>query len=160
GGARALVAGLKHKNLVTIADVDVTDSRLAYIIMELIDGTTLADKAQRYGELPFVLPVLRQLADALATVHAEGVVHRDLKPANILIAHGENEGEPTIKIVDFGVSGLNSAEDLPAAEADTVNGVKAGSDGLLTQTGVILGTPLYMAPELIRGAKLARSDAD
>jgi hypothetical protein len=77
-----VLARLKHKNLVTIADVDVTDSRLAYIIMELVEGKTLADHAQRYGELGFVLPILRQLADALATVHAEGVVHRDLKPAN------------------------------------------------------------------------------
>ncbi len=78
-----VLARLKHPNLVAIADVDVTDSRLAYIIMELVVGTTLADKVKRYGELGFVLPILRQLADALATVHAEGVIHRDLKPANI-----------------------------------------------------------------------------
>jgi tRNA A-37 threonylcarbamoyl transferase component Bud32 len=155
-----VLARLKHRNLVTIADVDVTNHRLAYIIMELVVGTTLAAKTQHYGQLPFVLPVLRQLADALQSVHAEGVVHRDLKPANILITRGEDRAEPMIKVVDFGVSALDSSDELAPAEADTLDGAQVTPAGLVTQTGVIMGTPLYMAPELIRGAKLARSDAD
>lgn len=156
-----VLAHLKHRNLVSIADVDVTDSRLAYIIMELVDGTTLADQASRYGDLTFVLPVLRQLADALATVHAEGVIHRDLKPANILIARGSRQDEPMIKIVDFGVSALNaSGQATELEEAATLDSGKVVAGGLLTQTGVLMGTPLYMAPELLRGAKLARAAAD
>ena len=157
-----VLARLKHENLVTIADVDVTDNRLAYIIMELVAGTTLADQEQRYGDLDFVLPILRQLAAALAVVHAEGVVHRDLKPSNILIARTSAAQTPMIKVVDFGVSALNAIEDTAdesvQAMAPTLD--NARGSGLLTQTGVIMGTPLYMAPELLGGAKLARASAD
>ena len=77
-----LLAHLDHPSLVKITDVDITDQRVAYIVMELVNGTTLAQQHARYRDLSFVLPVLRQIADALAKVHSEGIVHRDLKPAN------------------------------------------------------------------------------
>lgn len=73
-----LLAHLDHPNLVKITDVDITDQRVAYIVMELVNGTTLAQQQARYRELSFVLPVLRQVADALAKVHSEGIVHRGL----------------------------------------------------------------------------------
>ena len=76
-----LLAHLDHPHLVTITDVDITEDRVAYIVMELVTGTTLAQQHHRFRDLDFAIPVLRQVADALSKVHAEGVVHRDLKPA-------------------------------------------------------------------------------
>jgi serine/threonine-protein kinase len=83
-----------------------------------------------------------QLCDALAAAHGRGVIHRDLKPLNVLLCHGPRE---TVKVLDFGLAKSLTGEDL--AEAST-----------LTQTGAILGTPLYLAPEALAGGADARSD--
>lgn len=77
-----LLSRLSHPNLISIVDVDVSPDGTLFIVMELIKGASLRNLRHRYGELSFVLPILRQIAVALAAVHERGIVHRDLKPAN------------------------------------------------------------------------------
>lgn len=125
--ARA-AARIGHPSVVSIFDVVEGDDRL-YLVMELVDGESLASRVHRAGRLDpaeaarIALPVL----DALAAAHEVGVVHRDVKPSNILI--GE---DGRARLADFGI----------ASVAD---------DGRLTATGIVLGSPSYMAPEQATG---------
>ncbi|XVV15267.1 serine/threonine-protein kinase [Actinoplanes sp. CA-131856] len=126
--ARA-VARLRHVNVVAVYDYgEFADSghTLSYVVMELVDGRTLADMLTG-GPLPWKVAVLvgAQVAAALAAAHADGIVHRDVKPANIMVTGSG------VKLVDFGISA-------------TV-GVLDGQDGQ------VLGTPAYLAPERIVG---------
>lgn len=78
-----LLARMHHPNLIDIVDVDVTDDQVAYIVMELVRGKSLAELPERYGDRDFMLPVLAQIVEALAAVHGAGAVHRDLKPGTV-----------------------------------------------------------------------------
>ncbi len=100
----ALIASrIQHPNVVGVVDVDVSQSGFLYVVMELVDGTSLKDLATRHhGDAAWALPILAQVASGLAALHAAGVVHRDLKPANLLLTRGP--GAAQVKITDFGVS--------------------------------------------------------
>ena len=129
------MAQLSHRNVVTVFDVGEHD-RDVFFAMELVEGRTLRDWL---GEPPTAAEVVRVIADAgrgLAAAHAAGIVHRDFKPENVLIA-----GDGRVCVTDFG---LARAEGTLAALAETpvVD---------LTVTGQIIGTPVYMAPELLAG---------
>jgi hypothetical protein len=126
-----LGASLNHPNLVSIYDT-LTDPEGVLIVMEYVEGTSLYE-ALRIGPLPreWAFAVLRGVASALDHAHRHGVVHRDVKPANILLSE---EGEA--KLVDLGIA--------RAAEGATH----------ITQTGTVLGTPVYMAPEQLEGRDL------
>jgi len=123
-----LGASLSHAGLVSVFDT-VTDEEGVLIVMEYVDGETLAD-ALRRGPLPAkrVLEILTALASALDYVHSQGVVHRDVKPANVLL-----RTDGAVKLADLGV-GL------------------ARDHTRITQAGQVLGTPAYMSPEQIDGA--------
>jgi TolB-like protein len=123
--ARAAGA-LDHPGIVTVHDVDVEGG---FIVMELVRGESLRDRLLREGKLPpsEVRRIGTALLEALDAAHAEGIVHRDVKPANVLI-----DEDQRVKLADFGI----------AAFAD--------SSGL-TSTGIVVGTPAYMAPEQLRG---------
>jgi serine/threonine protein kinase len=126
--------------------------------MDLIDGKGLDEHQARFGDKPWAMSVLRQLAEGLRAMHAAGVVHRDLKPANVLIS-GEPEA-PHAHISDFGISRLNSFDgeiDPLAQTLDTTGLVKANT---LTKTGVLIGTPLYMAPEAAQGGQAVEKPGD
>ncbi len=129
-------ARIRSRHAVSVIDHGVTESGNPYIIMDYLEGETLDQAIRRRGRLPFeeVVEVVVQVSRALAAAHAAGVVHRDLKPDNILLAKdaGEKFGY-LVKVLDFGIAKL--------VHDDNVGGVAA------TQTGMVLGTPLYMSPE-------------
>ncbi|HEX7829515.1 MAG TPA: protein kinase [Thermoanaerobaculia bacterium] len=128
-------ARLTHPNIVVVHDFG-EDSGRFFMAMELLDGTDLkrAISANRLADLSAKLHAMQQVCDALAFAHARSVVHRDLKPANIfLLPNG------AVKILDFGLARIDQSD--------------------MTGTGMILGTPNYMAPEQIQGRKVdARAD--
>jgi hypothetical protein len=124
-------ARVRHGNLVSIVDVGIADG-VPFLAMELARAGSLADQSHRFGDARWARPVLGEIAAGLAALHDAGVVHRDLKPGNVLFSDG------IAKISDFGISRLDEPE-------------RTVPDGL-TATGMLLGTPRYMAPEAARGA--------
>ena len=126
---------LSHPNIITIFDVG-EESGLAYIAMELVEGATLEHligSNQRLDEATIV-NIARQTADALSFAHQHGIVHRDIKPANIMLTQ-----DGRVKVADFGIAKVGSTK--------------------MTQTGMLLGSPSYMAPEHFLGQPLdGRSD--
>jgi Tol biopolymer transport system component len=119
--ARAISA-LNHPNICTLHDVGPN-----YIVMELVEGDTLATRLKK-GQLTFddTLKYGMQIADALAAAHAKGIAHRDLKPGNIMLS------KAGVKVLDFGLA-------------------KSDQEETMTGTKVIMGTPAYMAPEQLEG---------
>jgi serine/threonine protein kinase len=126
--ARA-AASIGHLNIVQITDFGQLSSRAPYFVMELLEGTSLAQMIRRGGPLPAGLAVriLQQVGSALAAAHAAGVIHRDLKPDNIHLSANN-----VVKILDFGVAKIAGA-------------------GRLTKAGMVFGTPHYMSPEQASG---------
>jgi len=140
------ISQLNHPHICTLYDVGED-----YLVMELLDGESLADRLSR-GALPLadVLRYGAQIADALATAHRAGIVHRDLKPGNIMITKGG------AKLLDFG---LAKAAQQAVSLSDSEATAHRGSDKPLTEKGTILGTFQYMAPEQLEGIEAdARTD--
>jgi eukaryotic-like serine/threonine-protein kinase len=125
------VANITHANIVQVYAIGETDG-LHYMALEFVDGRTLREQLEKKGlpDLPHALDILRQVALALDRASELGFVHRDIKPENILLS---KKGE--VKVTDFGLSRA-FATDAPLN---------------LTASGVTMGTPLYMAPEQVRG---------
>jgi len=139
--ARALAA-MNHSHICTLYDVGPN-----YLVMELVDGETLADALKR-GPLPLdqALRYAAQIADALAAAHAQGIVHRDLKPSNVMIA------QAGVKVLDFGLA--RHAVDA-SEHAETVGPVADARTG----AGQMIGTVAYMSPEQAEAKYLdVRSD--
>lgn len=131
---------LNHPNICTLYDVGHDDG-VDYLVMELIEGETLASRLER-GPLPVgeLLDKAAQMADALAQAHRAGLVHRDLKPANLMLAGSG------VKLLDFGLArpALPPRPGDESADTHTV-------DAPLTTTGAVVGTYAYMAPEQLEG---------
>ncbi len=162
-----ILARLDHPNLVSILDVDVTPQGQIYLVMELFAGQTLERHKSRAGDVRWVLSALGQIAEGLSAVHASGVVHRDLKPSNVLVALSP-EGMPEVKLADFGISTLagdeagKGVEDPETSDEEkTMVWSKSPARSMdVTKTGMLVGTPTYMAPELGKRSRTVRSSSD
>ncbi|HWE28196.1 MAG TPA: protein kinase [Polyangia bacterium] len=143
--ARA-VTQIGHENIVDVQDFGQTPGGDNFIVMELLEGSSLGDKLKHEGALsiPRATHIALQLADGLSAAHARGIIHRDLKPDNIfLIPRG---GDPDfVKILDFGLAKLSGPSQAMSHQ---------------TKTGSLLGTPHYMAPEQAENVKKVDHRAD
>jgi serine/threonine protein kinase/Tol biopolymer transport system component len=144
------VGALNHPNLLTIFDAGTAEGR-PYIVTELLEGQTLRS-ALRDSGVAVKLPIRKvvdysiQIANGLAAAHERGVVHRDLKPENLFVTK-----DGRVKILDFGVAKLRSADEFALADDDTME-----QD---TSPGTVIGTVGYMSPEQVRGQSVdQRSD--
>jgi len=131
-GEAEAVARISHPNIVQVYAIGEHEG-LRYMALEYVEGRNLRDFLTRKGapDLPVALAIMRQVAAALQRASELGIVHRDIKPENILLTK-----KVEVKVTDFGLSRLTGGDHLPLN---------------LTQSGVTLGTPLYMSPEQVRG---------
>jgi Tol biopolymer transport system component/tRNA A-37 threonylcarbamoyl transferase component Bud32 len=133
-----VIASLNHPNICTLYDVGPN-----YLVMEYVEGRTLAERIQR-GPIPLAdaLDIMRQMAAALEEAHQRLVVHRDFKPGNIKI-----KPDGTVKVLDFGLAKLSVVQAGASANATDSPTLTIAT----TQAGVLLGTAAYMSPEQARG---------
>jgi len=142
------ISSLNHPHICTLFDVG-RENGTQYLVMELLDGESLADRLQK-GPLPLeqVVKLGSQVADALEAAHKQGIVHRDLKPGNVVLT------KTGAKLLDFGLARPAAGGPVPSSSTELATEVKP-----LTSAGTLLGTFQYMAPEQIEGAEAdARSD--
>jgi eukaryotic-like serine/threonine-protein kinase len=130
---------LSHPNIVSVTDFDVLPDGRPFLVMEMVRGTSLDHVLSTDGKIPVprAAAIARACCLALEAAHAQGIVHRDLKPSNVMVGTGTGvTGDiADVKVLDFGVAKLVRGTRTPTG---------------LTQTGQILGTPSYMAPEQVR----------
>jgi serine/threonine protein kinase len=129
-----ILSRLNHPNVVQLLDFGTTVSGQPYLVTEFLDGEDLETRLDRLGSMPLAraLPIVRQVASALAAIHAKGIVHRDLKPSNVCLL--SIDGAPDfVKVLDFGISKI-----------------RMSTTGL-TAPASMIGTPLYMSPEQASG---------
>ena len=141
-------SALNHPNIITIHDV-VSEGETQFIVMELVDGKTLAELIPKEGlPLPLVLAYAVQVADALEAAHRAGIVHRDLKPGNVMVTDAG-----LVKVLDFGLAKVISQTGPLVEDTRTL------AHAPLTAEGRIMGTVAYMSPEQAEGKPVdARSD--
>jgi serine/threonine-protein kinase len=135
------VGQINHPNIVRILDFCAEPDEPAYLVMELLDGVSLRQAFGRHSDFSVerIVFIVSQILAALAAVHRAQVIHRDIKPENVLLTCMSGLGD-IVKLLDFGV-------------AKQLGGIPGST---LTQTGTVLGTPTYMAPEHARGAAIDR----
>jgi tRNA A-37 threonylcarbamoyl transferase component Bud32 len=139
---------IRHPGIVQIYDCGTREDGSPWLIMELLEGETLSRRIAQVGQMPAadVITLGAQTASVLEAAHRAGIIHRDLKPDNLFIVNNqETPSGERVKVLDFGIAKLTST---------------GAAKSMHTQTGVLMGTPLYMSPEQCRGTAQvdARSD--
>ena len=139
-------ARLRSRYVVQVYDDGETPAGTPYIVLEYLDGETLEQRLEREHDLPLndAVRITRHVARALSRAHAQGIVHRDLKPGNVFLTRSDDDEMGWIaKVLDFGIAKLEE------------HGIAS-----TTKTGTLLGTPLFMSPEQVRGASSVDSRTD
>ncbi|HEY9714293.1 MAG TPA: serine/threonine-protein kinase, partial [Chroococcales cyanobacterium] len=136
---------LDHPNLVKVRDFGLED--VPFFVMDLVEGETLSALIKANQAAPgsrlsqaAILEIFAQVSRALGYAHSRGVIHRDIKPSNIIVANSADAKSLKVKVVDFGIAKLVSAEALESMA--------------LTRTGEVFGTPFYMSPEQCLGGAI------
>jgi serine/threonine-protein kinase len=134
-----LASSIRHEHIIDITDFGNTSDGRTFVVMEYLEGESLAELLARETKLPEqrILRIISQTASAVAAAHDKGIVHRDIKPENLFLL--KRKDQDFVKVVDFGIS-----KSLRASDDEN-------EPPRLTQTGMVLGTPLYMSPEQARG---------
>jgi serine/threonine-protein kinase len=140
-------ARLRSPHVVRVLDVGRGLPGSAFLVMEYLEGEDLEGILKRRGALPLseAVEYLLQVCEAMYEAHGMGIVHRDLKPANLFLAR-DLYGNPCIKVLDFGISKVSRETEVP--------------DLTITANATVVGTPLYMPPEQMRGTDLVDGRAD
>lgn len=133
-------ATIRSGNVVQVHDNGELEDGTPYMVMDFLEGESLHDRIDRDGSLPVeeAVRIVRHVGKALSVAHGMGIIHRDIKPENVFLATSLDDNEYTAKVLDFGVAKFLQAR---------------GSAHARTRTGTIVGTPLYMSPEQVRGLK-------
>src|SRR5580658_11043077 len=129
-----------NDHILEVLDLGSLPNGDRYLVMEYLDGETLAERIERHGRLTpaQIAPIARQFLEALVSAHAAGIIHRDLKPENIFIPRSKAGRTDFVKLIDFGISKFSR----PFKEGEH----------RMTRANAVLGTPCYMSPEQARGA--------
>ncbi len=132
-------ATLEHPNIISVHDFGILDNGGLYLVMEYLEGETLADLLVREKKLDFqtAIPIFKQICVALEYAHNHGVIHRDLKPSNIMLVK-DYKGEELAKVIDFSIAKFTR---------------KKPEQKTITKPGQVFGSPLYMSPEQCQGKK-------
>jgi serine/threonine protein kinase len=128
--ARA-AAKIKSEHVARVSDVGVLDGGRPYMVMEYLEGSDLGALLTERGRIPAeeAVEYVLQACEAIAEAHALGIVHRDLKPSNLFVTR-RRDGAPVVSVLDFGISKVSNA--------------RGQSDGALTHTSALMGSPLYI----------------
>ena len=136
---REALALMSHPAIAAVLDAGTTDDGRPFVVMEYVPGIRITDYCDRHRlDLRHRLELFREVCSAVQHAHQKGIVHRDLKPNNVLVA--EDDGQPRVKVIDFGL-----AKALHGRLTDVT---------LVTQFGMLLGTPAYMSPEQVQPSPL------